>query len=154
MQKPKSSKPNQASEARRRHALHKRLAIDVIGFGMIGTGIILSPVPGPGGIPLIIAGLAVLAQNYDWAHKLMQRIKDYLAEAAEKSFPKDPIIQRTYDILSPFFLVIGIVLLLKTTGRIWTVISIFIIFQGVLLFWGNRQRGQKLMVWFKRVLRR
>ena len=31
-------------------------------------------IPGPGGIPLFLAGVAILATEYDWAERFKQRI--------------------------------------------------------------------------------
>ena len=54
-----------------------------IGVGIVGgLLLILAPLtgwlPGPGGIPLFIAGLAVLASEFEWAQVLM-RVKEWAA---------------------------------------------------------------------------
>lgn len=45
----------------------KRIAITLLGATLVLGGIILTPLPGPWSLPIVIAGLAVLAQEYDWA---------------------------------------------------------------------------------------
>jgi len=36
--------------------------------------------PGPGGIPLFIAGLAVLASEFEWAQRLLYKVKDWVKQ--------------------------------------------------------------------------
>jgi uncharacterized protein (TIGR02611 family) len=54
-----------------------------IGIGFVGgLLLILAPLtgwlPGPGGIPLFIAGLAVLASEFEWAQRLLLRVKEWV----------------------------------------------------------------------------
>ena len=44
------------------------------GFVTLG-GLILMPVPGPGGLPVTLAGLAILAIELPWAKRLMENLK-------------------------------------------------------------------------------
>jgi uncharacterized protein (TIGR02611 family) len=65
-------------ERRERHAqrgLLYRTGFTVAGFALVAVGIVLSLplVPGPG-IPLIALGLAVLALEFDWAERLLDRV--------------------------------------------------------------------------------
>ena len=41
-------------------------------------GLILMPVPGPGGTPVFLAGLAILATELPWARKFRDRIESRL----------------------------------------------------------------------------
>jgi uncharacterized protein (TIGR02611 family) len=58
-----------------RKAMIYRIGVGILG----GTLIILAPLtgwlPGPGGIPLFIAGLAVLASEFEWAQRLLYWVK-------------------------------------------------------------------------------
>ncbi len=49
-----------------------------IAVGSIVTviGIILMPVPGPGGTPVTLAGLAILSSELPWAKRLMENLKE------------------------------------------------------------------------------
>jgi len=57
----------------RKHLIY-RIVVGVVG----GLLIVLAPLtgwlPGPGGIPLLIAGLAVLASEFEWAQRLLHRV--------------------------------------------------------------------------------
>jgi uncharacterized protein (TIGR02611 family) len=63
----------------------KRVAITVVGFVLILAGLALSlpGIPGPG-ILVIIAGLAVLATEYAWARRVLDRARDQARRATER----------------------------------------------------------------------
>ncbi|TCC25756.1 hypothetical protein E0H92_32340 [Kribbella speibonae] len=61
----------------------KKLLFYRIGVGVLGGILIIAApltgwLPGPGGIPLFIAGLAVLASEFEWAQRLLYRVKDWV----------------------------------------------------------------------------
>lgn len=53
-----------------------RLAVGFAGLFLIFLGFLSGPLPGPGGIPLVLLGLAIWASEFEWAHKLMMWLKD------------------------------------------------------------------------------
>jgi uncharacterized protein (TIGR02611 family) len=55
-----------------------RLVVGLVGLLLIALGLMTGPLPGPGGIPLVLLGLAVWSSEFEWAHKLMQRLKALL----------------------------------------------------------------------------
>lgn len=63
---------------------YKRIAIDIGGFGLILLGLLTGWLPGPGGIPLILAGLALLALNYVWAENLLNNVKKRLKDLVNR----------------------------------------------------------------------
>lgn len=56
----------------------RRWAKIIIGGIVTITGIILMPVPGPGGTPVTLAGLAILSTELPWAKRLLDRFKTML----------------------------------------------------------------------------
>ena len=48
-----------------------RVAVGVLGLLLIAVGLVSGPLPGPGGIPLVLLGLAVWSSEFEWAHQLM-----------------------------------------------------------------------------------
>lgn len=48
----------------------------VLGFVVTGLGVILMPVPGPGGTPVTLAGLAILASELPWAKRFLEFFKE------------------------------------------------------------------------------
>lgn len=59
------------------------------GFTLVIAGIVFLVFPGPG-IPLIIAGLAILATEFTWAEYLLNRTKHHVSQAVNKVRKKKP----------------------------------------------------------------
>ena len=52
-----------------------RAAVALLGLILVTLGFVSGPIPGPGGIPLILLGLAVWSSEFEWAHQVMQWFK-------------------------------------------------------------------------------
>lgn len=52
-----------------------RAVVGLVGLLIIAFGLVTGPLPGPGGIPLVLLGLAVLASEFVWAHRVMSQFK-------------------------------------------------------------------------------
>lgn len=52
-----------------------RLVVAFAGLFLVSLGFVSGPLPGPGGIPLVLLGLAIWASEFEWAHKLMMWFK-------------------------------------------------------------------------------
>jgi len=61
----------------------KRIVIFVVGVALVLLGVALIPLPGPFSIPLMIAGLAVLATEYVWAERALDLVKDKAKQASQ-----------------------------------------------------------------------
>jgi len=63
----------------------RRLASEVLGWVLAGLGLVLMlpGVPGPGLI-LFVAGIALLAQHYAWARRILDPLHDRAVEAAKR----------------------------------------------------------------------
>jgi hypothetical protein len=61
-----------------------RIGITVLGATLVLGGIILTPLPGPWSFPIVIAGLAVLAQEYDWAKDAREWVRAKSRAVASK----------------------------------------------------------------------
>ncbi|MGQ7349689.1 PGPGW domain-containing protein [Quadrisphaera oryzae] len=58
----------------RKHRVY-RVVVACVGVFLILLGAATGWLPGPGGIPLVLAGLAVLASEFAWAHRLLKRAR-------------------------------------------------------------------------------
>lgn len=65
------------------------IAAMTAGFTLVISGIVFLVLPGPG-IPLIIAGLAILATEFTWAEYLLNRTKHHVSKAVNKVRKKKP----------------------------------------------------------------
>jgi hypothetical protein len=62
----------------------QRMVITVIGVLLVGGGIIITPLPGPWSFPIVIAGLAILASEYDWAKDARDWVRAKSKKVADK----------------------------------------------------------------------
>lgn len=65
-----------------------RVAVAIAGLFFIALGFVSGPLPGPGGIPLVLLGLAIWASEFEWAHRLMLFFKAQLDRFRGWSRPK------------------------------------------------------------------
>lgn len=122
----------------------KRIAIDAAGYFLIVAGIALGWLPGPGGIPLILAGLGLLSINNKWAEDLRNYLLKHGGKLVKILFPDNKYVQWLYDAL--------VALLLAAVGLLeWRHSAVWQISLGVGLFFialfvalMNRDRLQSL----------
>lgn len=100
--------------------------------------------PGPGGIPLFIIGLSLLAINHTWAQRYIDLLKKYANKLGDLVFVENKRIQLLYDILAPCLVIVGAFMLLNYS-EVWMLpIGIFLVFISCTLFLGNRHRWRRL----------
>ena len=52
----------------------KRMGMVLLGFAIIAAGILIAPIPGPGGIPVIVVGLMIVLRNSFKARRQFVRL--------------------------------------------------------------------------------
>ena len=62
----------------------RRVIVTVLGLGLIIGAIVIIPLPGPWSFVVTLAGLALLAREYDWARDAMEWTKQRYKQAARK----------------------------------------------------------------------
>jgi tellurite resistance protein TerC len=66
------------------YKLARKLIFALVGFTVIGIGLALLVLPGPG-ILVIIAGLAILAVEFEWAERYLNKVKKQVKELPKKA---------------------------------------------------------------------
>ncbi|HEX2240190.1 MAG TPA: PGPGW domain-containing protein [Actinomycetota bacterium] len=61
-----------------------RILVTVLGGLLVFVGLIITPLPGPWSFPIVLAGLAILASEYDWAKDAQDWIKSKLQQARQR----------------------------------------------------------------------
>jgi hypothetical protein len=64
--------------------LTRRIVLTLLGVLLMFTGAVITPIPGPWSLPLLLGGLAVLASEYDWAKDLLEWVKTKSRNARER----------------------------------------------------------------------
>jgi hypothetical protein len=130
--------------------LFKRIGTDAAGYGLILLGVALGWLPGPGGIPLVVAGLGLLSINNAWAKRLRLYLLTHGGRMVQMAFPAIAVIQWLYDCLVLILLVL-VAFLGWRHAAIWQLslaIALFFIAFFVLLM--NRDRLNRLKLTSKR----
>ena len=128
----------------------KVVVLDTLGILCMIGAILTGWLPGPGGIPLFIIGLSLLAINHEWADRYIDLLKDYADRLGDLVFIKNPKVQLLYDALAPILVAAGVTLLVMHNA-IWMISAgISLSFLGLTVFLGNRGRWGKLKRHLKR----
>ncbi|WP_328297680.1 TIGR02611 family protein [Streptomyces sp. NBC_00435] len=101
---PHVSKAPAFIKARRGLHLSWQVGVFVVGLAVIGAGIAMLVLPGPGWVA-IFAGLAIWATEFAWAHLALRWTKRKVSEAAQKAL--DPRVRRRNIILTSVGLVVA-----------------------------------------------
>jgi uncharacterized protein (TIGR02611 family) len=83
------------SHLRRNHAMAvtTKLVVTLVGATVLGAGVVMMVTPGPGLVG-IVAGLAILATEWDWADRWLAAARRRLVEAKEAASELDPAVRR------------------------------------------------------------
>lgn len=130
--------------------LWKIVLLDTLGVLLMIAAVLTGWLPGPGGLPLFIIGLSLLAVHHSWAERYITLLKKYADKVGEMIFDKDPMVQLIYDIVSPVMFLGGVYLLLRRSAVWMLSVGIFLLFISVTIFLGNRDRWPKLRNRFKK----
>ncbi|WP_027862876.1 PGPGW domain-containing protein [Marmoricola sp. URHB0036] len=68
----------------------KRYLVGALGFLVVAVGIVLMPLPGPG-VLIVLAGVVILATQFEWAERRVDQVKDAALRGAAdsvKSWPR------------------------------------------------------------------
>ncbi|MER7571951.1 TIGR02611 family protein [Streptomyces sp. NPDC126514] len=93
--------------ARRLLHLSWQVGVFIIGLAVVGLGIVMLPLPGPGWV-VIFGGMAIWATEFVWAQLVLRWTKRKVTEAAQRAL--DPKVRRRNIILTTIGLVIVAVL--------------------------------------------
>jgi uncharacterized protein (TIGR02611 family) len=71
----------------------KRIAVTIVGGVLLLAGLVMMVTPGPG-ILVIIAGLAVLASEYVWAQRALEKTREKSRRAVDRGRGLVRIVRR------------------------------------------------------------
>ncbi|MFD5428741.1 TIGR02611 family protein [Streptomyces sp. NPDC127084] len=100
---PLGSRAPEFVKARRTLHLSWQVGVFIIGLAVVGAGVIMLPLPGPGWL-VIFAGMAIWATEFVWAQLVLRWTKRKVTEAAQRAL--DPKVRRRNIILTTVGLVI------------------------------------------------
>lgn len=122
----------------------KRVATDAAGYLLIILGIAFGWLPGPGGIPLVVAGLGLLSINNVWAERLRDYLLKHGGEFVKFMFPNNKYIQWLYDGLVAALLIV-VAVLAWYQSALWQIsLAIALFFFAIFIGAMNRDRFQRI----------
>ncbi len=113
------------------------------GFCFVGV-ILFGWLPGPGGIPLFLAGLALLAVNHDWAERWLETAKHKGKSFKKILFPDKPWVRHIYDAVSVILIIGATKVFFTTHNKFMAAVSIAVVCFSAFVFLVNRDRLDKL----------
>lgn len=142
------------SKLNKEYTLPQKIGIDILGVLLIlGSGL-FGWLPGPGGIPLLLAGLGLLSINHEWARRLLVSVKLNGVKVAETIFREHPLLMLTYDILAVLLLLGAGYIFGQETGSVIKGLATSLLFLGISIFLGNRKRLKKINAFVKRMTKK
>lgn len=128
----------------------KRIAIDGGGYFLIFAGIATGWLPGPGGIPLVVAGLGLLSINNIWAKRLRIWVIDNGGKAVKILFPRWTWVEWGYDIVALLLLVVTFLLEVRHASLWQMGLGVTAFFIALFIALTNRDRLTRLRGKLKR----
>ncbi|WP_329035582.1 TIGR02611 family protein [Streptomyces sp. NBC_00178] len=86
-----------------------QVGIFVVGLAVVGAGIVMLPLPGPGWL-VIFGGMAIWATEFVWAQLVLRWTRRKVTEAAQRAL--DPKVRRRNIVLT----VVGLVIIAVLVG--------------------------------------
>lgn len=123
--------------------LLKRILTDVLGVLLIIIAPLLGWLPGPGGIPLFLAGLGLLSINHDWAKDLLEYVKKHGLKRIEKLLRENTVVQHLTDLVGLLLAGVGFWYLLAKESPVNLFGVIYLLVSALLLLL-SRERYKKL----------
>ncbi len=142
------------AELKKEISLPKKIGIDILGVLLIISSALFGWLPGPGGIPLFLAGLGLLATNHEWARRILVEVKENGMKFASYVFKDHPVLVVVYDIVAIALIVGAGVIFGNANKSIVRGLMIALVFLGISLFLGNRHRINKINAFVRRITRR
>ncbi len=125
---------------RRPARIIKIITFDIAGVLCIIAAPLTGWLPGPGGIPLLLLGLSLIAVHHAWAERYLKLLEKYASRLGSFIFRDSRRVRLLYDIMAPL-LIMGGSLLFGRKDSFWMMpMGTALVLFGMFIFLGNRRR--------------
>lgn len=118
----------------------KRISTDIAGYGCLLGALLFGWLPGPGGIPLLLAGLGFLSVYNPWAKRLLKFVKRHSSSVKDMLFQDAWHIKLVWDVFIITLLVIATFIIVKVDNRPLQGIAVGFYCLSIVVFLFNRNR--------------
>lgn len=137
------------SQQKKQRPFYQRIAIDIAGFGLMIISPFLGWLPGPGGIPLFLAGLGLVSLNHEWAENLLKDFDKKRVEYTDKYLMASPRVSMTIDIVCIGLLILGAYIALTSDTLIVRAPGLGLISVTLIILVSNQKRWERFKKWLK-----
>ena len=123
----------------------KRFGFDIAGYFLLIAAPFVGLLPGPGGLPLIIAGLSLLSVHNAWARRLLIYVRNKTSNLREVFFPKNKTVELFWDIAAAFIFTAAFLVNYHAGVRILDILSISMGIGAIIIVLFNRSRVDRLL---------
>jgi hypothetical protein len=124
----------------------KRFGSDIAGWSCILASGLIGWLPGPGGVPLLLLGLSLLARHNAWARRLLELFQQHSSSLRSVIFPAKPFYEWGWDIVSILLFVGSFMVVTGKTHSPWVrLASSLLMSLGLALLLLNRRRLERLL---------
>lgn len=122
----------------------KFVAIDIAGIALIILAGLFGWLPGPGGLPLLIAGLGLLSINHQWAKRWLETIQNHGLKLSDTLFNGSRTVTVIIDIVGIACIGVAVIIIFLLTGTLAKTAGIWLGIIAIVLLLGNRKRLQRI----------
>jgi hypothetical protein len=133
------------SRAKKERPLYQRIIIDIAGFGLIIVSPVLSPIPGPGGIPIFLAGVGLLALNHEWAENLLKDFENKRREFTDKYLMASKRVSWSIDVIALLVISFGAFLSATQHKFIFKAAGFALISLSLVVIISNQKRLERII---------
>jgi len=133
-----------------KNPLWKVILTDIGGVTLLLLVPIIGPLPGPGGIPLLLAGLGLLSVNHERPQKWLHYARLHSKSLRDIVFPDQKWVKIGWDVFAVFLLIGGTWLNFLAENWFWKGMSIAVMASSTTVFMLNRDR----IAWLDNKIRR
>ncbi|MDQ3065450.1 MAG: hypothetical protein M3Q36_04245 [bacterium] len=110
--------------------------------------------PGPGGVPLFLLGLSLLAANHEWAERWLETAKHKGVTIKKTLFPDKAWVRNIYDLATVILFFTGVFGLFSNTNRLISAAFTILMTGSLFIFLFNRDRFDKIAAFYKKKMKR
>ncbi len=138
------------SSSSKKHGLLKRILIDIAGFGLMILAPFLGWLPGPGGIPLFLAGLGLVSINHAWARKLLKDFDVRRVALTNRYLMAGWLFSITLDLVCLTLIGIGIYIAFTADQLYVRAVALGVCSFALIVILSNQKRLDRIFAKFKK----
>lgn len=132
------------SRTRKDRPFYQRVILDIAGFSLMLISPFLGWLPGPGGIPLFVAGLGLVSLNHEWAENLLKNFEQKRREITDKYLMASPRISWIIDLTCLAVITTGLYVAATETELILRGVGLAAVSISFIVLFSNQKRFERI----------